>query len=70
MSGSATVTVSISDDGGTADGGVDTAADQTFTITVTGVNDQPAFSKGANENVDEDSGPHTVAAWATSGGTA
>ncbi|TVZ57231.1 putative secreted protein (Por secretion system target) [Lutibacter sp. Hel_I_33_5] len=32
--GVATVTVSISDDGGTANGGVDTSANQTFTITV------------------------------------
>ncbi|PIQ63512.1 MAG: hypothetical protein COV99_02340, partial [Bacteroidetes bacterium CG12_big_fil_rev_8_21_14_0_65_60_17] len=33
--GQATVTVSLSDDGGTANGGVDTSADQTFTITIT-----------------------------------
>jgi VCBS repeat-containing protein len=32
--GVATVTVTIHDDGGTADGGVDTSAPQTFTITV------------------------------------
>src|SRR5204862_7910267 len=35
-SGSATVTVALHDDGGTANGGVDTSASQTFTITVTG----------------------------------
>lgn len=34
QSGSATVTVRISDNGGTADGGVDTSPAQTFTITV------------------------------------
>jgi hypothetical protein len=33
--GSATVSVSLHDDGGTADGGVDTSAVQTFTIVVT-----------------------------------
>ncbi len=33
--GSATVTVQIHDDGGTANGGVDTSAAQTFTISVT-----------------------------------
>lgn len=33
--GSATVSVSLHDDGGTADGGVDTSATQTFTIFVT-----------------------------------
>jgi hypothetical protein len=35
------VTVQIHDNGGTADGGVDTSASQTFTITVTEVNDPP-----------------------------
>ncbi len=39
--GSATVTVSLSDDGGTANGGSDTSAQQTFTITVNPVNDDP-----------------------------
>ena len=33
--GSATVTVQVHDNGGTANGGVDTSASQTFTITVT-----------------------------------
>ena len=33
--GTATVTVQIRDNGGTANGGVDTSAPQTFTITVT-----------------------------------
>jgi hypothetical protein len=32
--GTATVTVHVSDDGGTANGGVDTSQDQTFTITI------------------------------------
>ncbi len=36
-----TVTVSVTDDGGTANGGDDTGADQTFTITITGANDAP-----------------------------
>ena len=39
--GSATVTVTLRDTGGTANGGVDTSASQTFTITVTPVNDPP-----------------------------
>ena len=39
--GSATVTVKIHDDGGTSGGGIDTSAPQTFTITVTEVNDTP-----------------------------
>ena len=60
------MTVRIHDDGGTANGGVDTSADQTFTITVTAVNDVPSFTKGANQTVNEDSGPHSVTPWATS----
>ena len=39
--GSATVTVRAKDDGGTANGGADTGAPRTFTITVTPVNDSP-----------------------------
>ncbi|NOH04121.1 MAG: tandem-95 repeat protein [Chloroflexi bacterium] len=39
--GSATVTLSLSDNGGTANGGVDTSAPQTFTITVNPVDDLP-----------------------------
>jgi hypothetical protein len=39
--GSASVTVQLHDDGGTANGGVDTSTAQTFTITVTPVNDPP-----------------------------
>ena len=39
--GTATVTVLLSDDGGTANGGVDTSAPQTFTITVNPVDAPP-----------------------------
>src|SRR5207237_814220 len=39
--GSATVTVTVHDDGGTTNGGADTSSAQTFTITVTPVNDAP-----------------------------
>ena len=41
--GSAIVSVTLSDDGGTANGGVNTSAAQTFTITVTPVNDPPVI---------------------------
>ncbi|MCP4712221.1 MAG: tandem-95 repeat protein, partial [Planctomycetes bacterium] len=64
--GSTTVTVSISDDGGTTNSGDDTSADQTFTITVTAVNDEPSFTAGADQTVDEDSGAQTENGWATS----
>jgi hypothetical protein len=39
--GSATVTIRLHDNGGTSDNGVDQSTDQTFTITVTPVNDAP-----------------------------
>jgi VCBS repeat-containing protein len=64
-SGSATVTVSIHDDGGIANGGVDTSTMQSFTITVTSVNDAPSFTKDANQTVLEDAGAQTVANWAS-----
>ena len=63
--GIATVTVTLSDDGGTANGGNDTSAPQTFTITVTAVNDPPSFTAGPNQTVPEDAGPQTVINWAT-----
>ena len=62
---SATVTVQMHDNGGTANGGVDTSAPQTFTITVTAVNDAPSFTKGADQTVLEDAGAQTVDGWAT-----
>jgi len=49
-SGSATVTVNLSDDGGTPNGGDDTSADQTFTITVNGVNDPPSIASTPGTN--------------------
>ena len=39
--GTADITVVLKDNGGTANGGVDTSASQTFTITVNAVNDAP-----------------------------
>jgi len=63
--GSATVTVTLQDDGGTANGGDDTSAAQTFTISVTAVNDEPSFSGGGNVTVLEDSGSYS-AVWAGS----
>jgi VCBS repeat-containing protein len=63
--GSATVTVTLQDNGGTANGGVDTSAPQTFTITITPVNDAPSFTKGADETVNEDAGAQSVTGWAT-----
>ena len=58
--GSAVVSVSIHDDGGTADGGDDTSSVQTFLITVTAVNDVPSFTIGENQTSAEDAGAQTV----------
>ncbi|HYX27946.1 MAG TPA: choice-of-anchor Q domain-containing protein, partial [Pyrinomonadaceae bacterium] len=63
--GSATITIVLKDNGGTADGGVDTSASQSFTITVNPVNDAPSFIKGSNQTVNNNAGAQTVNNWAT-----
>jgi hypothetical protein len=62
--GSAIVTVTVKDNGGTANGGID-ATTKMLTITVTAVNDAPSFTKGANQTTLEDAGAQTVTGWAT-----
>ncbi|KAF0170930.1 MAG: Uncharacterized protein FD161_4449 [Limisphaerales bacterium] len=63
--GLATVTVRVQDDGGAADGGVDTSAVRTFTIAIAAVNDPPAATLSpASVNVSEDSGPASLAGFA------
>ena len=64
QSGVAHVSVALHDDGGTAFGGVDTSAVQTFTITVNFVNQAPHFMSGGDRTVHESAGPQTIAAWA------
>jgi len=61
--GIANITVELSDDGGTANGGSDTSAPVNFSITIDGVNDAPSFTSGGDVAVDEDSGAYN-AAWA------
>jgi hypothetical protein len=65
--GVATVSVHLTDNGGTANGGIDSSATKTFTITVTGVNDAPSFTLPAspNQSVVEDAAAQTVSAFAT-----
>src|SRR3954447_322130 len=63
--GTSTVSVQIHDNGGTANGGVDTSVVQTFSITLNPVNDVPSFTKGANQSLSEDAGAQSVANWAT-----
>lgn len=52
--GVATLTVNLSDDGGTANGGADTSGAQSFTITVDSVNDAPTLAAPATLSVRED----------------
>ncbi len=63
--GTATVSVVLKDNGGTANGGDDSSPAQTFTITITNINDEPSFTKGADQEVAEDAGAQTVSGWAT-----
>ncbi|MBE2221341.1 MAG: tandem-95 repeat protein [Anaerolineae bacterium] len=63
--GSATVSVRVHDDGGTDNGGEDTSAAQTFTITINAVNDAPSFDNAGNVSANEDAGATTIPAWAT-----
>ncbi|MBK9654221.1 MAG: Ig-like domain-containing protein [Rhodanobacteraceae bacterium] len=63
--GVATITLRARDDGGTANGGVDASAPQTFTITVNAINDAPSFTVGPNQTVNEDAAAQTVNPWAT-----
>jgi hypothetical protein len=51
--GSATVTVKIKDNGGTTNGGSDTSASSTFTISLAPVNDAPALSSIGATSTDE-----------------
>ena len=62
--GTAHVTVYAVDDGGTANGGHDTSSTQSFSITVTAVNDAPTFTPGANQTAVSLLGAQTVNDWA------
>ncbi|MFO1349411.1 MAG: Ig-like domain-containing protein [Gammaproteobacteria bacterium] len=61
--GSATISVRLQDNGGTANGGVNTSAIQTFTIAVNSVNDEPSFVPGPDQHVNQDAGPQTIPNW-------
>src|SRR6266536_2759892 len=63
--GTATVDVTLKDDGGTDRGGVDTSPTRSFTLTVRAVNDAPLFDLAGNVTADEDAGPQTLANFAT-----
>ncbi|MDB6110086.1 MAG: hypothetical protein JWR69_1836 [Pedosphaera sp.] len=58
--GTATVSLYLQDNGGTANGGSDTSATQTFSITVTPVNDPPTLNTLSNLTINEGAGLQTV----------
>ena len=59
VSGSVTLNITLSDDGGTERGGVDTSVTQLITVIVKAVNSQPSFSMPTSIQVDEDSGNYS-----------
>ncbi|MCC7376717.1 MAG: hypothetical protein IT581_18805, partial [Verrucomicrobiales bacterium] len=68
--GTAVVTVRLKDNGGTADGGVDTSSAQTFRITVETPapkepNKAPSFAKGPDLTVNSAGGTRTFNGWAS-----
>ncbi len=63
--GSSTFVARVQDSGGTANGGIDLSVAQTFTITVSAINDAPSFTAGPNQTVNEDAGAQVVSPWAT-----
>jgi subtilisin-like proprotein convertase family protein len=65
VSGASNFTVTVQDNGGTANGGVDTSAAQIFTLTVNFVNDQPTFVAVDPPTTTVSSGAHAVPGWAS-----
>jgi hypothetical protein len=65
LSGSAIVTVQARDNGGTANGGVDTSAPQTFTITALSANDPPTISILGDVSITQLDGPQSIPGFAT-----
>ncbi|MCF7763615.1 MAG: immunoglobulin domain-containing protein [Verrucomicrobia bacterium] len=57
--GTVTITLTVQDNGGVANGGTD-AASVTFDVTVTPVNDPPTLATIPAQTVAEDSGVHTI----------
>src|SRR5258706_11596344 len=57
--GTATISVVVTDDGGTANGGIDSVTN-TFIVTITAVNDPPTLSTLTNITIVEDAGLQTV----------
>jgi subtilisin family serine protease len=65
QTGTSTVTVTLSDDGGTDNGGINSSPSQQFSITITPANIPPSFTKGSDITVSEDTGSISISSWAT-----
>ncbi|HEX8295097.1 MAG TPA: M36 family metallopeptidase, partial [Chthoniobacteraceae bacterium] len=63
--GTASVTVTLKDGGGVANGGVDSSAAETFLISSTPVNDPPSFVLGSSQSVTQDAGAQIVRGFAS-----
>lgn len=63
--GNATITVTLADNGGTANGGVDTTPPQSFTITVNPVNDAPTIAVLGDQTVGFGAGAQSVPGFAS-----
>src|SRR3989442_380717 len=63
--GAATVTVQLHDNGGVANGGVDTSAAQTMAVKGNAVDHGRRLINGKDQTVLEDAGLQTVSGWAT-----
>ena len=61
--GSSAVNVTVTDNGGTANGGSNSAI-RSFQIGVNNVNDPPSFTPGGNQVNNEDAGPKSITNWA------
>ncbi len=64
FNGTATLQIVTNDQSNSGAGGAKSDTDQ-VTITVNAVNDPPSFTKGLDQQVNEDAGAQTVANWAT-----
>ncbi len=63
--GVARVAVAALDDGGTANGGIDSSGAVAFTITIDPVNDTPGFTAGGDQTAISLLGAQSVPGWAT-----
>ncbi|MBI2477762.1 MAG: tandem-95 repeat protein, partial [Planctomycetia bacterium] len=63
--GTATVTVTLRDNGDAAPPNVNLSSTETFSITVNPINDAPEFTAGADASVSEDAGLVRIVDWAT-----